>query len=98
MAEAEGHKRLQPRMSRGGFRIQFVLWSIMAGLQMVIMVGNLLRGIVWDLGEYLALSVLILAVTYRAFLLHVRHHDGHFWDEEEAIRADWDRRGRALSP
>lgn len=96
MAEAEGRKRLQPRMTRGGFRVQFVLWSIMAGLQLVMVVGNLLMGIVWDLGDYLSLVALFLSVAYLAFLLYLGHHDGRFWDEEEAIRADWDRRGRAL--
>lgn len=46
MAEPKRTKRLQPRMTRGGFRVQFVLWSMMAVLQLVIMVGNLLMEIV----------------------------------------------------
>lgn len=83
-------------MTRGGFRIQFVLWSIWTVLQLVIVVRHLVLGTVWDLGNFLFLAGLILGVAFLGFLLYVRHHDGHFWEDEEAKRADWDRRGRAL--
>lgn len=83
-------------MTRGGFRYQLVLWSIWTVLQLVVVVINLVSDSVWDLGDYLFFTALILGVTYLLFLLYVRHHDGHFWEEEEAKRADWDRRGRAL--
>jgi len=96
MAEPTAHKRLQPKMTRGAFRIQFVLWSISTALLLVVVVVNLVAGTVWGLGDYLSLTALILGVAFLGFLLYVRHHDGHFWEEEEAKRADWDRRGRAL--
>lgn len=83
-------------MTRGAFRIQLVLRSIWAALQLSIVVLNPASRTVWDLGDYLSLAALILGVGYLCFLLYLRHHDGHCWDEEEAKRADWDRRGRAL--
>ena len=83
-------------MTRGGFRFQFVLWSIWTILQLVAVAINLAAGTVWDLGDDLSLTGLILGVAFLGFLLYVRHHDGPFWEEEEAKRADWDRRGRAL--
>lgn len=83
-------------MTRGSFRFMFVLWSIWTSLQLVMLVGSLVVGTVWDTGMYLSLAALILGVGFLGFLLYVRHHDGHFWEQEEAKRADWDRRGRAL--
>ena len=41
-------------------------------------------------------ALLVLCAAGLAYLFYVRHRDGHFWDEEEARRADWDRRGRQL--
>ena len=79
-------------MTRGGFRTQFVLWSIMAVLQLVRLVGSLVVRTAWDLGDYLSLAMLILAAGYLVYLLHVRRHDGRFWEEEEA------RRGRMGPP
>lgn len=96
MSEAKGPKTLQPKMTRGGFRVQFVLWSFWTALQLVMTVRNLAGGTVWDLGNYLSLAGLILGAAFLGFLLYVRHHEGHFWEEDEAKRADWDRRGRAL--
>jgi hypothetical protein len=96
MSEAKEPKRLQPKMTRGGFRVQFVLWSLWTALQLVMVARNLVVGTVWDPGDYLSLAGLILGVASLGLLLYVRHHDGHFWEEEEAKRANWDRRGRAL--
>jgi hypothetical protein len=96
MAEDDVPERLQPRMTRGVFRAQFVLWSIMAVLPLARLIGNLVMRTVWDLGDYLSLAMLILAVAYLPYLSHVRRHDGHFWEEEEARREEWYRRGRAL--
>jgi hypothetical protein len=96
MAEDDLPKRLQPRMTRGGFHTQFVLWSIIAVLQLARLVGSLVVRTVWDPGDYLWLAMLILAAGYLVYLLHVRRHDGRFWEEEEARREEWDRRGRAL--
>jgi hypothetical protein len=50
MSEAKGPKRLQPKMTRGGFRVQFALWSLWTALQLVLVVRNLAVGTVWDLG------------------------------------------------
>jgi ATP/ADP translocase len=83
-------------MTRGGFRVQFVLWSAWSALQLVMLVGHLIEGTVWDLGGYLSVMALILGMAFLGFLLYVRHHDGHFWEQEEAQRAEWERRGRAL--
>lgn len=83
-------------MTRGDFRTQFVLWSIWTALQLVVVVINMVVDTHWDWGDYLFLIGLILGVGFLGFLLYVRHHDGPFWEEEEAKRADWDRRGRAL--
>ncbi|MFF1385194.1 hypothetical protein ACFVWT_16665 [Arthrobacter sp. NPDC058288] len=96
MSEAERPKSLQPKMTRGGFRVQFVLWSLWSALQLVMVVRNMAVGTVWDLGDYLSLAGLILGVASLGFLSYVRPHGGRFWEEEEAKRADWDRRGRAL--
>jgi hypothetical protein len=89
-------QRLQPKMTRGGFRVQFVLWSIWTALRFVLVIRNLASGTVWNLGEYLLLSALMFGMAFLGFLLYVRQHDGHFCEEEEAKRAEWDRRGRTL--
>jgi hypothetical protein len=39
------------------------------------------------------LAMLIICAVFTAYLLYVRHYDAHFWDDEEARRQDWDRRG-----
>lgn len=89
-------KRLQPKMTRGGFRALFIWWSIWAALQLVIIVMKLVFESVWDLSDYLFVAAVILGLVALGFLLYVRHHDGHFWDAEDATRDDWDRRGREL--
>lgn len=38
MSEAKGPRRLQPRMTRGGFRFLFVVWTFMALMQMVVLI------------------------------------------------------------
>jgi hypothetical protein len=38
----------------------------------------------------------IISVIQLLHLLRVRRNDAPFWDEDEARRADWDRRGRRL--
>jgi hypothetical protein len=50
----------------------------------------------WDAGNYLSLATVLAAVSGLAYLLYVRRHDKHVWDEEERRRAGWDRRGRQL--
>ncbi|ALV47113.1 hypothetical protein MB46_18085 [Arthrobacter alpinus] len=96
MSEDEVPKRLQPKMTRGGFRVQFIWWSIWTALQLVIIVMKLIFESVWDLSDYLFVAAVILGLVALGFLLYVRHHDGHFWDAEDATRDDWDRRGREL--
>jgi uncharacterized membrane protein len=50
----------------------------------------------WDAFRYLMLTMLIICAAFAGYLFYVRHHEGHFWDEEEARRQNWDRRGRRL--
>lgn len=83
-------------MNRGAFRLQAVLWSFIALLQLVMLTRNVLAGDPWDWPNALNLVVLVLAVANVGWLLYVRRRDSSFWDEEEARKADWDRRGRAL--
>ncbi|MDQ0028784.1 hypothetical protein J2S89_000592 [Arthrobacter bambusae] len=95
-AGEKGRKRLQPKMKRGAFRWQFVIWSLWTVLQLVSVIMQLASATVWDSRDYWSLIALIFGVAGLVYLLYVRHHDGRFWEEEEAARADWDRRGRAL--
>jgi len=91
---SEGQKRLEPRMTRGGFRLQLVMWALVTinpVWQLVFRSNE-----PWDGFHYLMAAILVACVGFLAYLLYVRHRDGHFWDEEEARRADWDRRGRQL--
>jgi hypothetical protein len=91
---SEGQKRLEPRMTRGGFRFQLVMLALLimnAILQLVARSNE-----PWDGFNFLMVAILILCAAFLAYLLYVRHRGGHFWDEEEARRADWDRRGRQL--
>lgn len=37
-----------------------------------------------------------VSVAQFLYLLRVRRNDAPFWDAEEALRADWERRGRRL--
>ena len=90
----EGRKRLEPRMTRGGFRWQLVMVSFMAVNAIVQIAFRWNQA--WGPFLYLMLAMLIICAVFTAYLLYVRHHDGHFWDEEEARRQDWDRRGRQL--
>lgn len=91
---SEGRKRLEPRMTRGGFRWRLVVVAIMT-LNAALQIG-LRWNEPWDAFRYLILVILILSAAFTAHLLYVRHYDGRFWDEEETRRADWDRRGRRL--
>lgn len=83
-------------MTRGGFRFMFVGWTFMAVMQLVELILFWVAGKPWELASYLWLATLLIALGGLVYLLYVRRHDRHFWDEEEARRADWDRRGRAL--
>ncbi|MFF2317941.1 hypothetical protein ACFVTE_16920 [Arthrobacter sp. NPDC058097] len=96
MNEAKGPRRLQPRMTRGGFRFLFVAWTATALFQLVVLILFWVAGKPWELASYLWLATILVALGGLAFLLYVRRNDRPFWDEEEARRAEWDRRGRAL--
>jgi uncharacterized membrane protein len=84
-------------MTRGSFR--FTLFAC-AG-QIVISVLLALNALVWRSpwdppSFFLALGLFIVTAIYLGHLLRVRRNDAPFWDEEDARRADWDRRGRQL--
>lgn len=97
MSEPEGQKHLQARTTHGSWLAS--IWS--SGLAVIcfspLMISkfNVRNG--WDVTT---LSILVLAVLANAvrvlYLLRARRRDAPFWKEEEARRAEWDRRGRSL--
>jgi hypothetical protein len=56
MSQAERPKRLQPRITRGGFRFQFGAWFLWTVLQLVLVVMGLGTGTAWDAGGFLSLA------------------------------------------
>lgn len=96
MKRHDENRRLQPKMGRSGFRLQVWLWSIMALVQLAFFSFKVGSPDPWILVDYLRLALMIGAISYVVYLFYVRRHDGHFWDEEDARRADWERRGRQL--
>jgi hypothetical protein len=64
--------------------------------QLVVLILFWVAGKPWELASYLWLATILVALGGLAFLLYVRRNDRPFCDEEEARRAEWDRRGRAL--
>jgi hypothetical protein len=83
-------------MTRGGFRFFFIVWTFMALMQMVVLILFWVAGKPWELSSYLWLAVLLVTLGGLVYLIYVRRADRSFWEEDEAKRADWDRRGRAL--
>ncbi len=83
-------------MNRGSFRLQFIIWSVWTALQSLVIISNTLGSDEWAFGEYLNVFMLLLGLTALGRLLYVRRRDKDFWRIEEALRADWERRGRAL--
>jgi hypothetical protein len=83
-------------MNRKSFRLQFILWSVWTVLQLLAFISNALSGERWSSFEYVSAAGLLLGLGYLGYLLHVRRRDEHHWVVEEARRADWERRGRAL--
>lgn len=81
-------------MTRGGFRLQLVMVALLAANAIVQIAFRWDEA--WDAFRYLMLAMLIMSAVFTAYLFYVRHYDGHFWDEEETRRKDWDRRGRQL--
>ncbi|MFC8304486.1 hypothetical protein ACFUCV_12475 [Specibacter sp. NPDC057265] len=96
MSQVRRSKRLQFRMTRGSFRVLLVVWTAWTVLQLAIVVLRFATLREWSIGDYAFLAGLLLGIVSLIYLLHVRHHDGHFWDEEAAEQDDWERRGRAL--
>jgi drug/metabolite transporter (DMT)-like permease len=90
----EGQKRLVPGMTRGGFRFQLFMWAILT-LNPIWQLASRPNE-PWTEFYVLMVAMLILCVAALAYLLYARYRDSHFWDEEEARRAEWDRRGRQL--
>lgn len=95
MSEPEG-KRLQPRMTRGSWRLS--AWS--SGLLVLCFSVLAIRGFTAVDRDIAALWIYSAAVLVNAvyffYLLRVRRNDATFWDHEESQRAEWDRRGRKL--
>jgi len=97
MPTSEVRKRLEPRMARGAWRL--AAWS--AGAQTVcsgfLTLGKLWPNNGWDAASFWIYTAwFIVSAILFLHLLRVRRNDWPFWDEEEARRADWDRRGRQL--
>lgn len=92
-----GNSKSQPkrRLTRAGFWSTLVLWT-MAFLGILLIAVERLSRLGLDLVGYVLLSLLIALLLVLAYLLRVAHRDSHTWDEEEARRKEWDRRGRAL--
>ncbi|MDJ0355451.1 hypothetical protein [Paenarthrobacter sp. PH39-S1] len=98
MSEPDGPKRLEPRMTPGSFR--FLVWAD-AGLAVVSTIlalnARFWRGANWDFSAFLpAAALFLISGILLGYLIHVRRNDRPFWNEEEAKRDDWDRRGRQL--
>lgn len=95
MSEPEG-KRLQPRMTRGSWRLS--VWS--SGLMVLGFSVLAIRGFTAvdrDIAALWIYSAVVLAnAVYFLYLLRVRRNDATFWGDEERRRAEWDRRGRKL--
>lgn len=95
MSEPEG-KRLQPRMTRGSWRLS--VWS--SGLMVLCFSVLAIRRFTAVDRDIAALwiysAVALVNVAYFLYLLRVRRNDAIFWDDEERRRAEWERRGRRL--
>jgi hypothetical protein len=94
MSQGEARKRLEPKMTRGGFRFMITMAGIVAALQLVVLVIRL--SLPWEDGNLLFIAVFLASAGFIARLLYVRHHDSVLWDEEEAERERWNQRGRQL--
>jgi hypothetical protein len=97
MSTTEGRKRLQPRMSRGSWRFMVCCVAGQALFSATLTLNKLRPDDGWDVLFFWVYAVWFATNTiYFLYLLRVRRNDKPFWDEEEASRAGWDRRGRQL--
>lgn len=97
MPSTEGSKRLEPRMSRGSWK--FSAWAAggQALCSALLTLNNLRPDDGWDAASFwVFLAWFAISTIYFLYLLRVRRNDAPFWDEDEARRANWDRRGRQL--
>lgn len=81
-------------MTRGGFRFMLVFCALMTISPITLIAFHATDP--WGLTQSLSAATLVLCMALLGYLLYVRRHDAHFWDEEDARRADFDRRGRLL--
>jgi hypothetical protein len=81
-------------MTRGGFRYQLVMLILLTVIPVALLLTRADQP--WDEFHFLLVAILVLDAAFLVYLLYARRRDAHFWDEEEARRADWDRRGRQL--
>jgi len=86
-------------MTRGSFRFGF--WAVVAQIMFsfVLMLLNvgIVRGRQWEpVAFFLAAALFAVNIIFLGHLLRVRRNDTPFWNEEEARREEWDRRGRQL--
>ena len=97
MSTSKGRKRLQPRMTRGSWKI--AVWSTggQAVCSSLLALNKLWPTAGWDvLSFWIYAAWFAGSAIYSLYLFRVRHNDEPFWDEEESRRADWDHRGRQL--
>ena len=99
MSEAADRRRLQPRMGRGTWRIGIWAYGVQVPISAFLAVNRLVGGLNngWDVVSFCFYTVwFLLTAGQLLYLMRVRRNDAAFWDEEEARRADFDKRGRQL--
>ncbi|WP_090953958.1 hypothetical protein [Arthrobacter sp. ov118] len=97
MSTSEGRKRLEPRMSRGSWKFRTWAAGPMVVISALLALNQLGSSHGWDpVSFWLYTALFIISVIQVLYLLRVRRNDAPFWDEDEARRDDWDRRGRRL--
>jgi hypothetical protein len=84
-------------MSRGSWRFQAWAAGGQAVISALLALNRLASSGEWDPVSFWLFTVwFIISVIQLLYLLRVRRHDAPFWDEDEARRDDWERRGRRL--
>jgi type VI protein secretion system component VasK len=94
MARGGVGKRLEPKMTRGGFRFTMTMACIMVAFEVIVLALRLLGP--WDSLSYWYIAIILATAGLIGWLLYVRRHDSAFWDKEEAEREEWNQRGRQL--